>query len=101
MTRAAKSTDISEIRDVPAFLRLIEEVSATGEPCVLKQGEKEIAQITPVKPEPRRRRKPRVFTESDALFNIIGIATSKEGGPHDVSDNVDKYLAEAHLPSRP
>ncbi len=38
----------------------------------------------------------RLFTKDDALFRIVGIANGRADDVTDVSENVDKYLAEAY-----
>lgn len=49
----------------------------------------------------KRKRSTHAFTEYDALFRIVGIATARPGEPDDVSENVDAYLAEAYLTPGP
>lgn len=46
----------------------------------------------------RQRTRRKVFTENDPLWGMVGMFTA-DGGPTDVSDNVDAYLAEAHRDS--
>ncbi|MFN8531919.1 MAG: helix-turn-helix domain-containing protein [Dehalococcoidia bacterium] len=54
--------------------------------------------ITPVAPASEQPTSPRpsskVFTPEDSLFNIIGMAHS--GGPRDVAENKQRYLADAY-----
>jgi excisionase family DNA binding protein len=38
----------------------------------------------------------RPLTYDDPIWDIVGIADSGPGGPTDVSENKDKYLAEAY-----
>jgi hypothetical protein len=38
------------------------------------------------------------FTMDDSLWNLAGIADSGPNGPTDVSDNKDRYLADAYWP---
>jgi excisionase family DNA binding protein len=55
--------------------------------------------VKPVEPReksPRKRRKPRYFTEDDPLWKLVGAFDDPEG-PTDVSENKGKYLAEAAL----
>lgn len=48
-------------------------------------------------PQPTRARfRRKVFTKDDPLWGIVGMFKA-DGGPTDVSDNVDTYLAEAYL----
>jgi len=44
----------------------------------------------------RSRSRYKVFTKSDPLWGIVGMFKA-DGGPTDVADNVDTYLAEAYL----
>ncbi len=41
----------------------------------------------------------RPIRADDPLWDIVGMGSS--GGPGDVSENVDKYLAEAYMPEEP
>ncbi len=59
--------------------------------------------VTPVESKATKRKtvsiKGKPFTLQDSLWNIVGIAEGPE--PHDVSENTDKYLAEAYSSTRP
>lgn len=44
-------------------------------------------------PRPRRGH---VFTMDDPLWSVVGIL-KRDGGPDDVSENVDAYLADAYV----
>jgi hypothetical protein len=76
-------------------------VARTGEPRVVHAAGKALAIVRQDKPEEeqpaaasKRRRRGRVFTKDDALWEIVGIVQAT--GVHDVSSNVDRYLAEAY-----
>src|SRR5947209_10900061 len=92
-----------DITDAPELARVADAVRKTGRPHALKRGDETIAVVRPApktkpragSPPPRRRRR-RVFTKDDPLWEIVGMFKA-DGGPTDVSDNVDKYLAEAYL----
>jgi hypothetical protein len=99
MVHTAKYAEINDIQDASSLLRIIEEVRATGEPCVLRRGHEEIAQITPLKAEPRKRRKGRGLTPNDPLLDIIGIG--KSDIPTDIAANKAEYLAHAYEGNRP
>lgn len=92
MAKDLKPIDVS---DVPELLSIAQQVKETGQPCVLKHADEELAIITPVK-QVRRARKTGIITKDDALFNIVGMAASDEEEPTDVSANKHKYLADAY-----
>jgi hypothetical protein len=76
--------------------RLAEQVQQTRQPVPLTRDDEVIAVVQPA---PRRTRKQRAARRSATapnawLTNIIGLGASE--GPGDVSENVDKYLAEAY-----
>jgi excisionase family DNA binding protein len=56
----------------------------------------QIVEPVGVDPDLERLAKAKPLTWDDPLWNIVGIATSEEGEPTDVSVNHDKYLAEAY-----
>jgi hypothetical protein len=91
MAQERRAIDVSR---VPELLRLAREVSDSGEPCVLAQGDEELAILTPVQPTRRRTRKPGAVTRADSLWDIVGMASS--AGPGAVARNKYKYLAEAY-----
>lgn len=92
MAKELKRIDISA---VPELLSIAEEVRRTNEPRILKQDSEDVAIITPIKSAAKRGVKGKPTSADDPLWNIVGMARSK--GPGDVSENVDKYLAEAYL----
>jgi hypothetical protein len=102
MRKAIREVDITQI---PELLRLAQTVQDTQEPCVLKQGDQQVAMLTPVRASASssratRRRTP-AFEPNDSLLKIAGIADAFLGpdAPTDVSQNKYKYLAEAYFPS--
>ena len=93
MAKELKAIDVSQI---PDLLRIAQDVRDTKQPLVLKRNAEELALITPLKPAPKRLPKGRSTSADDPLWNIVGMADSK--GPGDISEKVDEYLAETHLP---
>lgn len=55
-----------------------------------------IVEPVQVDPDLERLVQAKPLTWDDPLWNIVGIATSDEGEPTDISVNHDKYLAEAY-----
>ena len=92
MARALRPIDIT---DIPELIRIAEEVRVTKEPRLLRRDGEDLAVITPVRPMARKTPRGRPTSADDPIWNIVGMARSK--GPGDVSENVDKYLAEAYL----
>ena len=94
MARALKRIDISRY---PELLKLVEQARSANEPVMLHGDKEDVAILRPLK-RPAKQRIPRGRPTSadDPLWKIIGMARSE--GPGDVSENVDKYLAEAYLP---
>jgi len=96
MARELKSFDVT---NAPELRRLIEEVCAQGEACVLIQADEQLAILSPVKARPKRSARPRktgILTRKDSLWSIIGIAGDPDDPTTDVSSNKHQYLAEAH-----
>src|SRR5205823_5139558 len=85
-----------DITDPQALVRAAEDVERTQTPRLIKRGDKEIAMLSPLEPKEhgktRARRKTKPIPKTDPIFNIIGIGAG-DGAP--VSENVDKYLADA------
>ena len=94
MPKELKHIDITH---KPELLHVVEQAQGTGQPLVLSKGTEDVAIVRPIK---RPVRKPilkgRPTSADDPLWKIVGMAASE--GPGDVSENVDKYLAEAYLP---
>lgn len=93
----AKEVRRVDVGSVPELLRIAQQVKETGEPCLLKQADEELAIITPMtRPSSRtvRRRRSGIITKDDPIWNIVGMGAS--GGPGDISENKHKYLAEAY-----
>lgn len=87
-----KTIDIS---NVPELLRLVEEVRSTNEPRILRQENQDVAIVRPLKrPSRPRILRGKPFTKDDPIWNLQRIGSS---GLTDVSENTDKYLAEAYL----
>jgi hypothetical protein len=86
-----------EVTTSPELQRLAKQVQRTRQSVPLTEGDKVVAVV---RPAPKRgARKPATGTtkripRSDSIFNIIGLGASE--GPTDISENVDKYLAQAY-----
>lgn len=83
----------------PGILRLAEEVHSTREPRVLRRDSEDLAIVMPVKPRVKRtpgQRKSGIITKDDSLWDIVSIADRPEDPIADVSENKNKYLAEAY-----
>jgi hypothetical protein len=80
-----------EIGDKPELLRLVEEVEASGKPCVLQRNGQDVAVMLPIEADALELRS---TSEDDPLWGIVGMFTSD--GPSDVSSNKHKYLADAY-----
>ncbi len=94
--KETRRIDISEIRSNPDLVRLAEEVQKTRTPCILRQDNEDIVQITPIRPPNKGRLKGRPTSKDDSIWNIIGIADDPTDEATDVSENKKKYLAEAY-----
>jgi hypothetical protein len=94
MAKELQHVDISNILE---RVYPIDQMRAGYEPRVLQRDHEDVAILQPVM-KIRRSRVPRgkPFTKDDSLFNLIGIASGRDDRIHDVSENVDKYLAEAY-----
>ncbi len=90
MKKALKTIEISHI---PALVKIVNKVNATGEPRVLRRNRKNMAILKPLRFSRGSRSRGKRFTSEDALWNIVGIGRS---GVTDVSENKHKYLAEAY-----
>jgi hypothetical protein len=93
MAKELKHIDISH---VPELLHLAEQIRLTKEPVALQRDSEEVGVLMPPRQLRKRQRRLQSFTKDDSLWNLNGIDRS---GVHDVSENVDKYLAEAYLDS--
>ena len=80
-----------EISDKPELLRLVEEMEASGAPCVLKRDGEDVALMTPIG---RGSNKFGATSEHDPLWRIVGMF--KSDGPTDIATDKHKYLAEAY-----
>ena len=94
MAKELKHIDIGK---VPELLRIVEDMRASNEPCVLQRDHEDVAILRPVtKARKARISRGKPLTQDDPLFNLIGIATGPDDGVHDVSENKHKYLADAY-----
>jgi hypothetical protein len=80
------------LADIPALASVVEEVRRTRRPRLIRRNGEDVALLTPVPPK-RRRKRGRVLTENDPLFDLIGIGASR--GVGDVAANKYRYLARA------
>jgi hypothetical protein len=81
-----------EISDKPELLRLVEEMEASGQPCVLRRDGKDVAVLRPanVSEEPLP-----MSPDKNPFAAITGLFESDKSD--DVSSNKHKYLAEGYL----
>lgn len=96
MPKDARIIEISEIGTPSELLQLAEEVRATGVTTVLCRNGENLVELRPARAIKKSRQKSKVFDRKDPLWGIVGIVKDN-GGPGDVSSNVDKYLADAYL----
>lgn len=92
---ARKEAKHIDVGNIPELLSLAREVHNTGKTHILQSGGEELAQITPVAPRAISKIKGRPTSADDPIWKIVGMAHSS--GPGEVSENVDKYLADAYL----
>lgn len=85
-----------DISNQPDLVRLAEEVRSTRRPRLLRRKGEDLAVLAPAQLRQQRTPRGKLFTEDDALFRLIGIADGPDDGVTDVSENVDKYLADAY-----
>ena len=97
MAKALKHIDIS---NRPELLQIVQEAALANQPVVFDRANTVVAVLRPVKRSIKQRiPRGKPFTKDDSLFNLIGIAKGQDDGIHDVSENVDKYLADAYAPT--
>ena len=77
---------------------LVEEVRTSGKPRRVQRDHEDVAWLVPIAPSHRRRT--RAISADDPLWDIIGMVTAYDG-PADVSERVDRYLADAHAGDHP
>lgn len=98
----AKEAAFIDIREVPALLRVAEEVRASGHPQVLRADSADVAVEIRVAPKAARarRRRPagRPLTYDDPLWQLVGAAA--DAAPTDAARK-HEYLAEAYAPKTP
>jgi hypothetical protein len=85
-----------DISNQPDLVRLAEEVRTTRKPRLLRHNGEDVAVLKPTQTSAHRTPRSKLFTENDALFRLIGTADGPEDGVTDVSENVDRYLADAY-----
>jgi hypothetical protein len=89
-----------DISQGPDLRRLAHTVRESGKRYALQEGAETVAVLGPAPKKHHRsvspRRRSRVFTKDDPLWGIVGMFKA-DGGPTDVAENVDSYLAEAYL----
>jgi hypothetical protein len=93
-----------DVTNIPQLADLAEEVRRDRKSRALNRNGETVAVLAPAPAEPkhpgtegparRASRRGKRFTMADPLWDIVGMATS--GGPGDVSENKDKYLADAY-----
>jgi hypothetical protein len=96
MVREAEPIDIAEITDSASLVKLAEEVRRTRIPRVLQRNKHDVAILGPIPQAPAPRSRGR---RNDALVHLLAIADSGDArstGPTDISNNKQKYLAEAY-----
>ncbi len=94
MPKELKHTEISEIQGLPELVRLAEEVQTTQEPRVLTRKGKELVIVQPAAtPRSRKSLGGRRLTHEDALWRLVGSASSAE--PTDASKK-HEYLAQGN-----
>lgn len=91
----AKELRRIDISNIPELLRIVEEVRKSEEPLVLQEESRDVAIVRQLKrPTKSRVSHLKPFTKHDPIWNLLGIGRS---GLNDVSENTDRYLAEAYL----
>jgi hypothetical protein len=85
-----------DITNLPELARIAQEVRDTNEPCILRQGDEDLAVLMPARSTKKKRRRTQPVTHDDAIFRLVGIGRS--GIPGGVSDKKHEYLARAYRP---
>jgi hypothetical protein len=94
MTMAQERWSV-DVSDFPDLLHLAREVAESGAPRVLRDGDTELATISPVKKARKRAPRGRPLTREDPLFRLIGIGASE--AESDASERKHEVLAQAYL----
>ncbi len=93
MTHETQRMDVSQLPDV---LALAEQVKQTKTPRILVRADgEELARVTPANARPHRATGKRTAA-NDPIWDIIGMGSSI-GGPSNVSEHVDEFLAECEV----
>jgi len=77
-TIMAKELKPIDITHTPEVLRLAEEVARSGVPRVLRRDNQDVAVISPAAPTVKRHKRSKPTSESDPLWQIIGIADAAD-----------------------
>jgi hypothetical protein len=91
MKKESSESDVVHIDKNPELIELVKKARRIGHSIVLMRRNKEMAYLFLVK-----RGRERKNTKNDPFLKNIGIMAGTEG-PGDVSDNIHKYIAEAHF----
>jgi len=97
MAQDARHVNITDLREVPAWEHLVEEVRTTKTPAIIQADGEDVAELRPAK-RPVRTLKGRPTSPTDPLWNIEGIGHS---GKHTIARDHDRYLADwerSHMP---
>jgi hypothetical protein len=94
----ARELEPIDITHAPEISRLAEEVARSGVPRVLRRDNQDVAVIRPAAFGSRRSRRGKPTSETDPLWQIVGIADAADfpDAPRDVSSKKHQYLAEAY-----
>ena len=90
----ARRIEEIEVSDTTGVVPIAREVQRSGEPKLLQQDGVDLAMVIPVPSKSRSRGKP--VTESDPLFELVGIGSS--GIPGGMSSRKHEALAKAYRP---
>jgi hypothetical protein len=89
MTREAQPFDVSQNPELLSFAR---EIKRSGTPRLLSADGEELVRVSPIRAT-RRSLKGKRTSADDPVWHIIGMGRSV-GGPSNVSEHVDEFLAE-------
>lgn len=94
---AEELTPLDISRD-PRLRRLVEEVRASNRPLVLQIDHRDVAILAPPPAPDKESRAGNPTNGDDPLWRIVGLVDS--GGPGDISERVDDYLAAVNAPNQ-
>lgn len=89
MTHEAQPIDVSQNPELLSFAR---EIKRSGTPRLLRADGEELVRVSPIRATRRGLRGKPTFA-GDPFWHIIGMGRSV-GGPSNVSEHVDEFLAE-------